>query len=137
MDTHERRGSSEGTGMSLSSAPEFVLDDITTGPYAHGFGTTGDGRTFAFRVHRHTLTVMLYRADAHLVPDDSEIAATVEASVKDVDLCDERSIAAVVRDAVAEAEAEDAAHTAHSAHQHEGFTRAILHRLSAVLDGHH
>lgn len=126
METHGH----EGTGMSVSSAPEFIIDDVTTGPYAHGFGTTADGRTFAFRVRKHTLVLMLYRADIDVtVPDDSELDAVVERSVKDVDLCDERSIVAVVRDAVAEAED-------HEEHPHDGFTRAILHRLAAVIDGH-
>ncbi|MBB3039827.1 hypothetical protein [Hoyosella altamirensis] len=96
--------------MTAHNAPVFVIDDLSIGPYAHGFGQTRDGRTFAFQVrdstlHRRTLHVEVYRADLETtVPDSSDIEAFVDRSVVDVDLCDERSISAAVRDAVAEAE---------------------------------
>ena len=37
------------------TGPDFSVDDVTTGPHAHGFGTAADGRAFAFRVRGKTL----------------------------------------------------------------------------------
>ena len=40
---------------------EFVLEDITTGVHASGFGEVGDGRSFSFHVEHHTLVIEVYR----------------------------------------------------------------------------
>lgn len=98
------------TAHNNSAAPAFVIDDLSPGPNAHGFGQTGRGRTFAFQVrnsalHRRTLHVEVYRADLETtVPDSADVEASVDRPVVDVDLGDERSIAAAVRDAVSDAE---------------------------------
>lgn len=115
--------------MDADEAAQFVLEDLTVGAYAHGFGRNPDGEVFAFRVRRSTLRVEVYRHDLETdVPDSSDVVATAEFAVTDVDLTDERSVAAVVRDAVATAERTEPAGSG-------GLTvRAILSRLSAVID---
>ncbi|RJO74107.1 hypothetical protein D5S18_18290 [Nocardia panacis] len=107
----------------------FVIDDLTVGPFAHGFGAAADGRPFAFRTLRGTLVLELYRADlADDVPGPDDIVALAEAPVTDIDLDDERSVAALVRDLIAHAVpvAADRDMTA---------VRALLGRISAVIDG--
>lgn len=119
--------------MTAHNAPAFVIDDLSPGPYAHGFGQTRCGRTFAFQVrdstlHRRTLHVEVYRADLETtVPDSSDIEACVDRPVVDVDLSDERSIAAAVRDAVTDAESI-------AAHGHEGNgVRSLLSRITSAI----
>ena len=88
-----------------SEEAHFVVEEVNAGTHANGFGRTDDGRAFAFRVHRSTLYVAIYRADMQSpVPDPSEVDAVAEHSVTEVDLTDERSIVGVVRDAVAHAQ---------------------------------
>jgi hypothetical protein len=81
---------------------EFLIEDVSAGPYAHGFGIAADGRPFAFNVVRATLSVELYRDDlpADVVPDRADIVAMAQAPVTDIDLDDERSIVALVRDMI-------------------------------------
>jgi hypothetical protein len=81
---------------------EFLIEDVSAGPYAHGFGIAADGRPFAFNVVRSSLSVELYREDlpADVVPDRADIVATATAPVTDIDLDDERSIVALVRDMI-------------------------------------
>ncbi|RMI33268.1 hypothetical protein [Nocardia stercoris] len=79
----------------------FVLEDITIGRFAHGFGTAHDGRPFAFRTVGSTLTVEIYRADLDTpVPAATDIVAVATAPVTDIDLDDERSVTALVRDLI-------------------------------------
>ncbi|MFC7450405.1 hypothetical protein [Rhodococcus daqingensis] len=115
--------------MDADRTSGFAVEDLSVGPYAHGFGTNADGQAFAFRVRRSTLFVEVYRADLEsTVPDKSDVVATAERSMVTVDLTDERSIAAAVRDAVASAEPVN-----HGTDT--GITlRALLGRLSSVLD---
>ena len=84
---------------------EFGVEVITTGLHASGFGAVGDGRSFAFNVHdRQDLVVEIYRPRlAGPVPQDEDVVASVTRSCRDIDLTDERSLIAAVRDAVAEA----------------------------------
>jgi hypothetical protein len=63
---------------------QFAIEDITTGLHASGFGQVGDGRPFSFHVEKQVLVVEIYRPR--------------------IDLTDERSVAAAVRDAVADAQ---------------------------------
>ncbi|MBD0321846.1 MAG: hypothetical protein ICV72_00475, partial [Aldersonia sp.] len=74
-------------------ASGFAMEDVTTGPYANGFGVAADGRPFAFRVVGSTVYLELYRADlsTDVVPDRGDVVATAEARVTDIDLDDERS----------------------------------------------
>lgn len=76
------------------------FDDITVGPFANGFGTTGDGRSFTFRVVGSVLTLSVYRADGlpGAVPGLADVEGVASAKVNDVDLSDERSLVAMVRD---------------------------------------
>lgn len=82
----------------------FAIEQVTTGAQASGFGTTEDNRPFAFRVHKSTLYLEIYRRNLPTpVPDKSDVTAVSEQSVTEIDLTDERSIVAAVRDAVTHA----------------------------------
>lgn len=84
---------------------EFAIEDISTGVHASGFGRVGDGRTFSFRVDRQTLDVEVYRHRyTGPVPQAEDVVATATRSLAHVDIHDERSLAAAVRDAVADAQ---------------------------------
>ncbi|MCX5045871.1 hypothetical protein OG921_22130 [Aldersonia sp. NBC_00410] len=127
--------SSEGTSPGASRSDragrsdwthEFLIEDATAGPFAHGFGIAADRRPFAFQVVRATMTVELYREDlpADVVPDRTDIVATAQAPVTDIDLDDVRSIVALVRDMISAAvpERPDTAETT--------IVRALLGRMS-------
>lgn len=86
---------------------DFVIEDMWSGvspakAFASGFGQVGDGRSFAFRIERRWLLVEVYRPRlAGPVPQPEDIVASSRRSVVDIDITDERSLAAAVRDAVA------------------------------------
>jgi hypothetical protein len=83
----------------------FTIEDISTGMYASGFGRVGDGRPFSFRIERQLLMVEIYRPRlAGPVPQADEVVAVASHNVANVDVSDERSLAAAVRDAVADAQ---------------------------------
>lgn len=83
----------------------FAFEDITTGVHASGFGQVGDGRSFSFHIERQELVVEVYRPRLRgPVPQAEDVVATASRKVTDIDLSDERSLAAVVRDAVAQAQ---------------------------------
>jgi hypothetical protein len=84
---------------------EFAIEDLTTGLHASGFGHVGDGRTFSFHIERQTLVVEIYRPRlTALVPQEEDIVATATRRLTHIDLNDDRSVAAAVRDAVAVAQ---------------------------------
>lgn len=84
---------------------EFGIEDMSTGLHASGFGRVGDGRSFSFRVERRTLEVQLYRPrHSGPVPQAEDVVATATRSLAHVDVHDERSLAAAVRDAVSDAQ---------------------------------
>jgi hypothetical protein len=84
---------------------EFEVEDIWTGLHASGFGRVGDGRTFSFRVERQTLVVEVYRPRvAGPVPQVEDVVAVSNRDLTHVDVTDERSLVAAVRDAVADAQ---------------------------------
>ena len=86
-----------------SKDARFTVEQITTGPHASGFGSTDDCRPFSFRVRKSTLYLELYRADLNTaMPDSSDVTAVSEQSVTEIDLTDERSIVAAVRDHIEE-----------------------------------
>ena len=95
--------------MTLAAAPpsrgaEFVIEDLTTGVFASGFGRLGDGRSFSFHVHRSRLVVEVYRPRlVGEVPLPEDVVATAGRSLGDVDADDARSLSAAVRDTVASA----------------------------------
>ena len=102
--------------MTLAAAPragdnsggdvgtDFVIEDITTGLSASGFGHLDGGRNFSFRVHRGQLLVEVYRPRlAGPVPAPEDVVARASRSLVDVDVDDARSLSAAVRDAIAEA----------------------------------
>ncbi len=109
----------------------FIVEDVTVGRWAHGFGAVGDGRSFAFRTVRATLTLEIYREDLETaVPAAEDVVAVATAQVTDVDLDDERSVVALVRDLV------PLAVPVPAAQPREATTvRALLGRLGAVIDG--
>lgn len=87
------------------AADRFGFEDISTGVYGSGFGSVGDGRSFSFQVDRQTLLVQVYRPrTSGPVPQDEDVVATASRSLAHVDVTDERSLAAAVRDAVAAAQ---------------------------------
>ncbi|MGK8507314.1 hypothetical protein ACRS5S_04400 [Nocardia asiatica] len=119
------------TGLKADHSSGFVIDDITVGPYAHGFGTTADGHPFAFRTVRATMTLEVYRrGPADAVPGPEDVLAVAEATVTDIDLDDERSVAALVRDMIPGTAAVEAA-----AERDVTAVRALLGRISSVIEG--
>ncbi|EJZ07302.1 hypothetical protein [Mycolicibacterium vaccae] len=83
----------------------FTVEVITTGVHASGFGEVGDGRSFSFRVERHALVVEVYRPRLrNPVPQAEDVVATATRKLTDIDVTDERSLIAAVRDAVAAAQ---------------------------------
>ncbi len=84
---------------------EFAIEDISTGLFASGFGQVGDGRSFSFHVEHQVLLVEIYRPRlSGPVPQREDVVAATSRKMTDVDLYDERSVAAVVRDAVTDAQ---------------------------------
>ena len=70
--------------------------------HASGFGQVGDGRSFSFHVEQQTLVVEVYRPRlSGPVPQAEDVVAAATRSSPDIDLTDERSLSAAVRDAVA------------------------------------
>jgi len=83
---------------------EFALEDMSTGIFASGYGQLGDGRSFSFHIEHRSLVVEIYRPRlAGPVPQHEDVVARAMRSVLDIDLTDERSLAAAVRDSVARA----------------------------------
>jgi len=113
-----------------AASPAFTIEDMTSGPAAHGFGSSG-GRDFAFQVRRRVLRLELYRAGrGGTVPGPEDVAAAVELPVTDVDLDDARSVTALVRDAVTEAERRES-----SGGEQPTVVRTLLGKLGSVIDG--
>ena len=90
-----------------SGDDDLVIEDISTGQHASGFGQLGDGRPFSFRVHRGRLTLEIYRRGLTgpvPLPDDVVAAADRDLSdFADLDLEDEAGVIAAVRSAAATA----------------------------------
>jgi hypothetical protein len=83
----------------------FAIEDISTGVHANGFGQVGDGRTFSFHIERQMLVVEVYRPRVTgPVPQAEDVVAVATRKLIDIDLSDERSVSAAVRDAVAAAQ---------------------------------
>jgi hypothetical protein len=81
---------------------DFIVEDVNTGITANGFGRIGDGRSFAFHVERQQLVVEVYRPRlAGPVPHEEDVVAVATRRVTGIDVTDERSLIAAVRDAVA------------------------------------
>lgn len=83
---------------------EFAVEDISTGIFASGYGQVGDGRSFSFHIEHRSLVVEVYRPRlSDPVPQAEDVVAKAVRGLVDIDLTDERSLAAAVRDAVARA----------------------------------
>ncbi|MGP4054300.1 hypothetical protein ACTWP6_05670 [Mycobacterium sp. 4D054] len=87
----------------------FTVEVITTGVHASGFGELGDGRSFAFCASHSdrqvTLVVEVYRPRLrNPVPQAEDVVAVATRKLTDIDMTDERSVIAAVRDAVADAQ---------------------------------
>ncbi|RDH79345.1 hypothetical protein DVS77_07915 [Mycolicibacterium moriokaense] len=83
----------------------FALEDISTGLHASGFGQLEGGRSFSFHVEHQQLIIEVYRPRIDgPVPQAEDVVATATRSTSDIDVYDERSLAAAVRDAVADAQ---------------------------------
>ncbi|GAB1816145.1 hypothetical protein [Mycobacterium sp. MUNTM1] len=84
---------------------EFAVEDMSTGISASGYGQVGDGRSFSFHIENRSLVVEVYRPRlAGPVPQADEVVARAVRRLVDIDLTDERSLTAAVRDSVAHAE---------------------------------
>lgn len=80
----------------------FVIEDISTGMFASGFGHLGDGREFSFHVHRAQLVVEVYRPRrVGPVPLPEDVIAVGRRPMTALDAGDGRSLAAAVRDVIA------------------------------------
>jgi hypothetical protein len=90
---------------------EFAIEDMWLGFFstkilASGFGQVGDGRSFAFCIEGQKLLVEVYRPRLKgPVPQPEDVVATARRNIVDVDITDQRSLGAAVRDAVALADA--------------------------------
>lgn len=85
--------------------PEIVIEDLSTGMHASGYGHLGDGRSFCFYVERHQLVIEVYRPRlSGPVPHAEDVVALSTRKLTHIDLTDERSVIAAVRDAVADAQ---------------------------------
>ncbi|OBG29362.1 hypothetical protein [Mycobacterium sp. 852002-51057_SCH5723018] len=83
---------------------EFAVEDLTTGIFASGYGQVGDGRSFSFHIEHRSLVVEVYRPRlTGPVPQADDVVARAVRSLVDIDLTDERSLTAAVRDSVAHA----------------------------------
>ncbi len=83
---------------------QFAVEDMLTGVFASGYGRVGDGRSFSFHIEHRSLVVEVYRPRlAGPVPQAEEVVATAVRNLVDIDLTDERSLTAAVRDSVAHA----------------------------------
>jgi hypothetical protein len=83
---------------------EFAVEDISTGIFASGYGQVGDGRSFSFHIEHRSLVVEVYRPRlAGPVPQAEDVVARAVRSLVNIDLTDERSLTAAVRDSVARA----------------------------------
>lgn len=83
---------------------EFAVEDMIAGIYASGYGQVGDGRTFSFHIEHRSLVVEIYRPRlTGPVPQAEDVVAKAVRSLVDLDLTDERSLTAAVRDSIAHA----------------------------------
>jgi len=83
---------------------EFAVEYISTGIFASGYGQVGDGRSFSFHIEHRSLVVEIYRPRlADPVPQAEDVVARAVRSLVNIDLTDERSLTAAVRDSVARA----------------------------------
>ncbi|BBY20064.1 hypothetical protein [Mycobacterium stomatepiae] len=83
---------------------EFAVEDISTGIFASGYGQVGDGRSFSFHIEHRSLVVEVYRPClTGPVPQAEDVVATAVRGLVDIDVTDERSLTAAVRDSVAAA----------------------------------
>src|SRR4051812_1992240 len=84
---------------------QFAIEDINTGVHASGFGQVGDGRSFSFHIEKQTLVVEVYRPRlSGPVPLAEDVVAVASRKLIDIDLADERSLSAAVRDTDAAAQ---------------------------------
>jgi hypothetical protein len=82
----------------------FAVEDISTGIFASGYGQVGDGRSFSFHIEHRSLVVEIYRPRlSGPVPQAEDVVATATRSLVEIDLTDERSLTAAVRDLVSHA----------------------------------
>jgi len=83
---------------------EFAVEDMIAGAFASGYGQVGDGRSFSFRIEHRALVVEIYRPRlSGPVPQAEDVVAKAVRGLVEIDLTDERSLTAAVRDAVAHA----------------------------------
>src|SRR6201988_5364582 len=78
---------------------EFAVEDISTGIFASGYGQVGDGRSFSFHIEHRSLVVEVYRPRLSWpVPQCGGVVPRAVRCLFEIDLTDERSLTAAVRD---------------------------------------
>lgn len=126
--------------METDDTSGFEVEYVSVSPHPHGFGTLADGAPFAFRMIRRTMCVEVYRpklaADVSGtdipdtdIPDTDDIIAHAQGPVTEIDVTDERSVLAMVRDLLQSAEPVDAGRG-----DEPTLVRAILTRIGSVID---
>ncbi|GAB2913993.1 hypothetical protein GCM10027047_09940 [Rhodococcus aerolatus] len=129
MSTSDDTTGPDGTTEAEGQAPDTALqlDDLSTGPYAHGHGRTADGRRFAFRVRGSTAVVEVYRdGAAEPIPTPEDVAGRASRSVADVDLHENAAVTTLVTELVEAAEPPDRVP--------DTTVMAFLSRLGSVVD---
>jgi len=114
-----------------STRPDGALDIelLTTGPNAYGYGQLADHRNFAFRVRNRKARLEIYRADADSAePAQADVELVAERSTGSTSLDSTRSITALVRTLVVEADDAD------GPEPEERTLRAYFVRLDSIMD---
>ncbi len=122
-----------------STSPDGALDIelLTTGPNAYGYGQLSDRRNFAFRVRNRKARLEIYRADADGArPAQADVELVAERSTGSISLDSPRSLRALVRNLVVEADATDTTDVAAPATEEpeERTLRAYFVRLDSIMD---
>lgn len=98
-----RVGRVSAAGDQRRAEHQFFIEDMSVGVFASGYGYVGDGRAFSFRVDKRQLVVEIYRpVRSGPVPQPEDVIATATCDLVEIDLDDERSLIAAVRDVVAD-----------------------------------
>lgn len=122
-----------------STRPDGALDIelLTTGPNAYGYGQLADRRNFAFRVRNRKARLEIYRADTDSAePAQADVELVAERSTGSISLDSPRSLRALVRNLVVEADtAPDATEPDSGVEEPEERTlRAYFVRLDSIMD---
>lgn len=80
-----------------SSRGAFVLEGLRVGEQALGHGRLADGREFSFVLRHGVARLVVYRADAPVVPGRADAELVRECPVEGLDPADRRAVGALLR----------------------------------------